>query len=459
MHSHPVLPASKKRQSGKLSTKSSAQILQGVERAKVVDALYNSLSTKLNERWAEGAKGFLDTVKRQTIAQSYNVSAGVAGGASSSITQDVWDGKSFKQVMTDAVAAGGIAGLSAAGLGAGLHLGGSVWSKVSAKGEEALKHLPKPEAPIAPEAIRTQPVANTVEAHPIAAPAEEAKESAPPSVDWTCAVRVEDVPAVVAGAAVTTVEKTVPEKVADKVLAAATPPVPDVKTITTTGNTIPSSDVGAQVVQPNASQTQIGTPIPNKGEQILQQPVALGQPIDVTSPRGTGAKDEIPAEWSHTKLPNGDLEVKPPGGGTLILSGDGALNAVSTAHGESISLSKIGDQQVVTSATINGETFKSTGDGVWRDAKGKVSDSLQGPISVNEKSGAFDALIAGEHNTFSHDGSRFVIQPNGATREYAPSGDIIKTSSATGRTAEYGYDSNGVLNRVEMKGPGRSCTR
>ena len=47
-----------------------------------------------------------------------------------------------------------------------------------------------------------------------------------------------------------------------------------------------------------------------------------------------------------------------------------------------------------------------------------------------------------------------VIQPNGATREYVTSGDIVETSSATGRAAEYGYDSNGVLNRVEMKGPG-----
>ncbi len=161
--------------------------LQGAERAKVVDALYNSLSTKLNERWAEGAKGFLDTVKRQTIAQAYNVSAGVAGGATSSITQDVWDGKSISQVMTDAIAAGGIAGLSAAGMGGTMHVGGSVWSRLTDKkvvtvvvDDEIQKSLPKKEAPVPPEATRTKPT------QPDVAPAHDGEATTPIPVDWTC---------------------------------------------------------------------------------------------------------------------------------------------------------------------------------------------------------------------------------------------------------------------------------
>ncbi len=116
-------------------------------------------------------------------------------------------------------------------------------------------------------------------------------------------------------------------------------------------------------------------------------------------------------------------------------------------------MSKIGDQQVVTSATINGETFKSTGDGVWRDAKGNVSDSLQGPISVNEKTGAFDALIDGEHNTFSHDGSKFIMHGNGSIRELSPTGQLVKTIDVNRNETHFGYDEHGALNRVEISEP------
>ena len=51
--------------------------------------------------------------KESGLAQGYNASAGVVGGATGSVTQDIMDGKNLDQIGSDALSSSITAGLEA----------------------------------------------------------------------------------------------------------------------------------------------------------------------------------------------------------------------------------------------------------------------------------------------------------------------------------------------------------
>ena len=190
---------------------------------------------------------------------------------------------------------------------------------------------------------------------------------------------------------------------------------------------------------------QVTSPAKTAGEAARQ--------VDSTRAREVVASEGIPPEWPRTELEGGDELVHPPGGGDLLVGGDGALKEVHTANGDNAVMGKAGAESVVAHATIDGAHYENIGNGQWRVTSGKNTQVVRGWLSVNEKTGAFDWFAGGEHTTFHVDGSKFHMHGNGSTREFSPSDQLVKTSDINRQETLYSYDHNGALNRIEIKAP------